>query len=499
MGVIIRQSLKGSIVTYAGAVIGAITTVFLYPYFLTPEIIGLTRVLIDSAMFLAFFAQIGIPNAIVKFHTHIKSQQSRKKFMKAIFYFPLLGFLVVSAVFLAFKTPFINSYSQKSPLYTDYYYFLFPFALFCVYLSIYETYATTLNRITVPRIVREILIRILLILSALMYIYLFHDLNVYIISIILIYGFSAVFNIFYSLNLSENQLADAPDSEKIDRNLIKEIGWYMFFMFFVGIGSNIVARIDTMMISSMAGLEKTGIYSIAFFIATMIEIPSRITLQISAPIIARELKANNLGVVKDIYRKNSLNQAIISGFLMLMVWCNIENIFSIMPKGQIYREGIYVVLFVGLGKLIDSITGVNNLIIVYSKYYKFLLIWIVILSVLIITGNLIFIPLYGISGAAFASLLGYIIINSISVLFVYAKFKIQPFQKKFLSVFILYASCIGINYLLPAFSSVYLDFFLRSFFVAGFFIFFIIYFNISPEIKTTLKKLSDFKNFIYGR
>jgi len=499
MGVIVRQSFKGSIVTYAGAFIGAFTTVFLYPYFLSPEIIGLTRVLIDSAMFLAFFAQIGIPNAIVKFQSHIQTPEYRQKLMKAIFYFPLLGFLVVSAIFFVFKTAFINSYSQKSPLFINYYYFLFPFTLFCVYLSIYETYSTTLNRITIPRIIREIMIRILLIISALIFVYLLHDLNIYILSIILTYGLAALLNIWYSLKLSGNQLEQISVSKKIDGDLIKEIGLYMVFMFFVGIGSNIVARIDTMMISSMVGLEKTGIYSIAFFIATLIEIPSRITLQISAPIIARELKNNNLTIVNDIYKKNSLNQAIISGFLMLMVWCNLENIFSIMPKGQLYHEGIYVVIFVGLGKLIDSITGVNNLIIVYSKHYKFLLVWIVILSVLIVLGNMIFIPHYGISGAAFASLLGYFIINTISVFFVYSKFKIQPFQKKFLLVFILYSICIAINYLLPAFSSAYLDFALRSIIEACVFIFFIIYFNVSPEIKAVLKKIPDFKNFIYGR
>jgi hypothetical protein len=39
MGIVIRQSIKGSLVSYAGAFIGMVSTIFIYPYFLTPEII----------------------------------------------------------------------------------------------------------------------------------------------------------------------------------------------------------------------------------------------------------------------------------------------------------------------------------------------------------------------------------------------------------------------------------------------------------------------------
>ena len=72
MGIVIRQSIKGSIVSYAGAVIGMISTIFIYPYFLSPELIGLNRILVDSAFLFAFIAQIGIPNAIIKFSPQLK-------------------------------------------------------------------------------------------------------------------------------------------------------------------------------------------------------------------------------------------------------------------------------------------------------------------------------------------------------------------------------------------------------------------------------------------
>ena len=47
MGVVIKQSIKGTIVNYVGIAIGFLTTFFIVTKYLTQEEIGLNRVLID--------------------------------------------------------------------------------------------------------------------------------------------------------------------------------------------------------------------------------------------------------------------------------------------------------------------------------------------------------------------------------------------------------------------------------------------------------------------
>jgi O-antigen/teichoic acid export membrane protein len=47
MGIIIRQSIKGTIVTYIGAFIGFLTSIFVLTQFLDPEDIGLTKVIFE--------------------------------------------------------------------------------------------------------------------------------------------------------------------------------------------------------------------------------------------------------------------------------------------------------------------------------------------------------------------------------------------------------------------------------------------------------------------
>ncbi len=59
MGVIIRQSAKSTIVNYFGIIIGFISTMFVMTEFLTPEELGLTRVMLDIAVLLSGFFMLG--------------------------------------------------------------------------------------------------------------------------------------------------------------------------------------------------------------------------------------------------------------------------------------------------------------------------------------------------------------------------------------------------------------------------------------------------------
>lgn len=53
MGIVIRQSIKATIVNYVGAFLGFVTTVFVMTRFLKPEEIGLTKVIYEVAALVA--------------------------------------------------------------------------------------------------------------------------------------------------------------------------------------------------------------------------------------------------------------------------------------------------------------------------------------------------------------------------------------------------------------------------------------------------------------
>ena len=78
MGVIAKQSIRGTIVTYLGIAVGIVTTFFVLTRFLTAEEIGLTRVLIDAAMLFIGLAQLGTNASIIRFYPYFKEKDSEE-------------------------------------------------------------------------------------------------------------------------------------------------------------------------------------------------------------------------------------------------------------------------------------------------------------------------------------------------------------------------------------------------------------------------------------
>ena len=73
MGIIAKQSIKGTIVTYLGVAVGFVTTFFVITRFLSAEDIGLARVMIDAATLFIGLAQLGTSASIMRFYPYFVS------------------------------------------------------------------------------------------------------------------------------------------------------------------------------------------------------------------------------------------------------------------------------------------------------------------------------------------------------------------------------------------------------------------------------------------
>ena len=85
MGIIIRQSLKGTIVNYVGAFIGFVTTMFVSTKFLTPEELGLTRVMIEAAAILGGLMALGIGSSGLRFFPFFKTDKNSQQRVSILF------------------------------------------------------------------------------------------------------------------------------------------------------------------------------------------------------------------------------------------------------------------------------------------------------------------------------------------------------------------------------------------------------------------------------
>lgn len=482
MGIVIRQSFRGTLITYAGAVLGAITVVWLFPKVLTPEQIGLTRLLSETAVIFAFFAQLGTANAVVRYFPYFKDSSGRHQgIIGYATIVPFIGFILLSVFFFIYR-PMITSYFEKqSPLFNTYLYLLLPLTFFNVYLSVTEALSSTFLRIVIPRLVREVGIRVMMIMITVFLSVFAWDFTIYVYLYVGIYGMALLVNTFYLLKQLRRPFQWILPSS-IPKNTWKEMGSFLVFMILAGLGSTLVTKIDIIMISGMLGLSFTGIYSIAFFMAAAIEMPARSVIQITSPILSEHIMKEEWMQVEKIYKQVALNQFIIGGLLFILIWINVESIFAIIPKGQIYSQGKYVLLFIGLAKLFDVITGVNLSIIAYSKYFRISLFLVVFLLILTIATNKLFIPLWGITGAAFATSLSVFFNNLAALIVVYYKSKIQPFTFNNLKTIFLVMACILIGKLIPTFSNPWADLMIRSGIISAVYIFSVLRFNFSDDI-----------------
>ncbi len=494
MGIVIRQSIKGSIVSYAGAFIGMVSTIFIYPYFLTPELIGLNRILIDSAFLFAFIAQIGIPNAIIRFSPQLKRLGLIREAYRYALLLPLISFFFLGTLVFLGKDYLQGLFTENAPLYSRLFLMIIPLGLVCVYMGILENFAVAYHRIAIPKLIREIILRFLLIAAAILFFYFQFSVDIYVVLVIFSYALAVLILFFYFKRLQ--RIITPPENRKsIPKEIVSKIFPYMGFMLLAGIGSNIVSKVDAFMISSMIGLASTGIYTISFFMTSILEIPSRATLQISAPFVSESLENNDIPRLKDLYTRYSSNQAIIGGFLLVMLWANIDSIFWLMPNGDVYAAGKFVVLFVGLGKLIEVTTGINNLILIYSKYHRYMILFITTLGIITVTGNYILIPILGITGAAIASLFSYFFINTAVILFIYSKLRIQPFTLKTLKIFLLISVAFLINFLLPSLDNWFLDSLYRSLILLGMFVLVTYFCKLSDDLNSIVLKAFDLMGF----
>ena len=439
MGIVIRQSVKATLASYLGVVIGAVNLLILFPIFLKPEEIGLRDVLIAAGMFSSFFIQMSMNSVSVRFFPYFKDEEKGNNgFLFLLLTAPLLGYLFFLIVYSFFQQSIVNFYSDNARLFSDFFYYLLPLAGLMAYAVVLESYCRVNLRITVPNILREIWLKLAVTGITLLYGFGKISLEGFLNIMVLSYLVQIIGLVIYIVSLGK-WFWDLPGL-KTYKPLIKEIGIYILWMMFGSMGVIGTDLIDRFMLSKY-GLDLTGIYSIAFFMAVVVEMPKRSISQISGPIMSQAIKDNNVIQMEKLYKQTALNQFLAGIFIFSLIWISVDHIFELMANTHIYSRGKYVVLFIGIAKLIDMSTGVNADIIQNSKYYRFNLILILLLAIVTVYTNYMLIPIYGLAGAALATAISVLIYNIAKCWFVYIKYKIHPFtmaQFKGIALFVVF-------------------------------------------------------------
>ena len=419
MGIVLNQSLKNTIITYLGFSIGAINTLYLYPVLLGATFYGLTNYITSCANVIMPLFAIGMQNSLVKFYSQYETIEEKSRFLSFTVLFPLVLIIPMLLVSLYFYDEILFFLSKKNEIVKNYVW-LIPFIGLCMaYFEIFYAWARVHMHSVFGNFIKEVGLRLfsLFLLIAVSFEWLSVEGFVY--ATAGLYFLAFLVTMFYAFGIQKPTFQFSIPSNS------KEILTYTFYIILSGSVANLLLDGDKIMLNQYMIIDNIAFYSIATFIALVISVPSRAMHQIVYPITAKLMYENKFKELNVLYKKTSINLQVVGGYVMLGIFVNINQLYAMIPKE--YSGGLLVVFMIGISKYFDLILGNNNAIIFNTKYYRAVLFLGVLLVVVAIGLNMIFIPLYGIMGCAFATLMSITLYSVAKLLFVVKRLHLYPF------------------------------------------------------------------------
>ena len=425
MGVIKRQTIRGSVYSYLGVVVGFFTTALIMPKLMSEEQIGLINILVAVSALYSQFSTLGFTNVTARLFSYFRDKdKNHHGFVFLAVAVGMVGFAIALVSFFILKPYIIESNLEKSPLLVQYIWFLVPLIFFRMFFLILDTYNKMLFDATTGTFLSDLLYRLgnLFLLIA----FFFHWINFsqYVLGYVVILSFPAVY--LAGLLIYRKQFNLQPKLEFLKPQLRKEMISLAVYGIIGGLSSVALTSIDKILLNEYYNLSMTGVYSISFFFGSIILIPNRALGKISSTIIADAWKENDLKKIDDIYYKSSINQLFAGLLLFILMVTNLHNIFTILPPE--YSGGEWVIILISLSNLIVASTGVSVQIISTSHKYKIQTYSLGVLVILTVIFYMIFIPLYGMNGAALGSLLSLALASFMRVFYLNWNMKLFPYR-----------------------------------------------------------------------
>lgn len=487
MGIVIKKSITTSIISYIGILLGVISVLWLQTAIITELQIGILSYIVDVTILLLPLILFGTSGIPVRFLHLFKENKNRNQFITSLFIIPAISIFLFLLLFLIFKQEIFLLLGKNTSQYSDYLIFIFPL-LFCYsYQYLIEAILSTESLIVFSSFLKNIQRRLVLIL--LLVLYHFKIISFY--QLVQWYVFSHLIETIalYFFFTNHFQFKFSNPLPILKHPNLKEFISYGLYLIIGVSGVVMVGKLDTVMINSLTNnFELLGVYAIAFFIGSVIEIPKRIVHQLVFPIMSKLVAEENKVELEKLYKQSGINLSILGVFLFLIIWFNIDELFLIIPNGEKYVAGKWVVFFIGLSKVIDVALGTTDLIINATKHYKLNGILAPLLIIITIVTNYFLIPIYGITGAALATTITICIYSIVKYTFVYSLLKLNLISKNHYSLVLVSCVILLIFYFKPIFfSNNFLEIIANSTIISIIFIGGILTFKTSNEINDFVK------------
>jgi O-antigen/teichoic acid export membrane protein len=487
LGVIKRQAFQSSVLLYVGTLIGFLTTGLIAPNLLTKSEIGTLRLLLSYSAIFMSLGILGFSTVTIRFLHQFQDKNTKKYngFLGISMLAGTIGFIITWLVIETIQPTIVQNNIDKSPQFAKYFFLIIPLTFFQTYYALFDSYNNALYRSSYGVFLRDFVQRIIILIGLLLLFVHFFDFEKYVFYYVLAICLPTILILFHIIR---HKAFDVKiNTSFLNRTLIGSMMSVGLFGLLNSMSNIAALQIDAIMINMYLDDAAVGVYVITFYFGTLVFIPSKALNKIAPSLIAKAFKEKDKATVKDIYYRSCQNLFLIGLLVFLGLLVNLDNVFSIIP--QSYEEGKYVIVLIGLANLTKMAGGSNDSLITYSRHFKVTTLFLVIFTVLIILFNFIFIPRFGIIGAAFATLLSILVHNLIKFLFIRFKFGLNPYNYQYILILLISAGIYGILQIMPDPDNFILDIFFDSTLTTVLFYLGIRPLSISKDLRETAKQV----------
>ncbi|MCH3882443.1 MULTISPECIES: lipopolysaccharide biosynthesis protein [Tenacibaculum] len=481
MGIILKQSLKNSLIIYLGFIVGGINVIVLYPQILKSEFYGLVVYLLSASNLIMPLAAFGIHNTIVKFYSSYSEKEQQDRFLSIAIILPLFIAIPLGFFWNEIQNWILTKLPTENKIVESYTLSIYIIAISCAYFEVFYSWAKVQLQSVFGNILKEFYNRAVVCVLLLSISFGWITKPDFIWVLTGFYVLRTLLMMFYAFRLYTPKLSfQLPDN-------FKEILRYSAYIILAGSAGAIILDIDKVMIPSKEVVNIAAYYAVAVFIGSFIEAPSRAMSQILQPLTSKTLNENNNSEVENLYKKSSINLLLIGGLFFLLVNCGVVELFKLMPEKG-YSEGVLVVLMISVAKLYNMFLGNNGAIINNSKFYRIALPIGVGMALSVYFLNNYLFEFFRTDGFALATLITILIFNTLKIFFVKAKFNMTPFTNKSIQL-ILVILCVFLVFYFWNFPfHPILNILFKSILIVVSYLFMVLKMNISPEIDNLIKR-----------
>ena len=457
---------------------------FLYPKYPGKEFQGLIVALLANSNLIQPFISFGFQHTLIKYFSDCKTDVERDRLLWFAILFPILILAFILPLYGFYNEEIFEFLSNGNKSVLRFPILILSVAVATAYFEIFFSWLRVHLKSVFGNFLKEVYPRMLTLILLVLYAIEFIDLDQFIVYLIAGYYLRLLIIITYCFKVHTPSFqCKLPD------------GWqsmlrYSSLIFLSGAAASFILDIDKSMIYSLSTDENVAFYAVALYIAAVIEAPGRAMFQITSPLVAKALNENNEVRLVFLLKKSSLNLMIVCALVFLMINLNLSDFYLIINQ-EGYASAANVVIIVSLGKFFSISMGCLNNIISNSKYYFYIFWFSISSAILAVILNYIFIQSHGIIGAAIATLIVIVFINLCKIILVAVLFKIHPYSKKSIEIFMSTLVIYGLIYWIPTLLNPILSITARSILIIGLFSIPMYLFRWSSDIESAFKKISS--------